>query len=672
MNNLSKSQKRQLSKEPIYSVGQPLLSNALGELIIDLEGLDSEEFSVPEQINSEIIPVQQEEEVITTNNNDEEEDKIQGVINHDEENIEQEYNDEEIFNSKPFEPQHQYSTRSRGPVIQPEKIINHQSNIILAKSVFNISLSKGKKLFGEEKANSAALSEIKQLVDFKVFEPVYFNSLTLEEKKSVIYSSLFLKEKFDAAGVFEKLKGRIVGGGNDQDKSIYSDSEISSPTVSVKSVFLCSSIAAAQKRKVATIDVVGAYLNADMVRKVLMKLQKDVVELLVQIMPQWKSHVLSDGTMVVLLKKALYGCVESGKLWYDHLCKFLEIQDFTKNPYDPCVFNCGSGDNQVTVLFHVDDIMVTSVSEQLVQNFVKSLVIQFKNIKVKTGSIHNYLAMTFDFGLSKRVSITMNGYIEELMKEYNISNSKPSPASNDLFHIDESSPLLSQEKKEIFHSMAASALFPAKRVKPEILLAVSFLCGRVHNPTEQDWNKIIRLFQYINGSKDRGIILRMDKNLELKSMIDASFGCHPESMLSHAGGADTLGAGYHDVRSSKQKLVTKSSTESEIVGVTDHSPQPIHSRNFLIAQGFKMNPLIICQDNQSTIALLNKGRSTAIATRHINCRHFFIHNRIKTGEVKLQYIPTQDMVADILTKPLQGEQFIYLRDLLTNWNDNKP
>jgi hypothetical protein len=143
-------------------------------------------------------------------------------------------------------------------------------------------------------------------------------------------------------------------------------------------------------------------------------------------------------------------------------------------------------------------------------------------------------------------------------------------------------------------------------------------------------------------------------------------------MLSHAGGADTLGAGYFDVRSSKQKLVTKSSTEAEIVGVTDHSPQPINSRNFLIAQGFKMKPLIICQDNKSTITLLNKGRSTAQSTKHIHCRHFFLNDRIKFDEVKLQYVQTKDMVADILTKPLQGEQFNYLRDLLTNWNDIKP
>jgi hypothetical protein len=225
MNHLAKSQRRQLSKDPIYSVGQPLLSNALGELIIDLEGLDPAEFAVPEQINNEINPVQ---EVLI------DEEQIQGEINEMENNNDENNNDEEIFNPKPFEPTHQYSTRSRGPIIQSDQNQNQNQNInqsnIHVESILNISLSKGKKLFGNEKANAAALAEIKQLIEFNVFEPVIFNLLTLEEKMSVIHSSLFLKEKYDAAGIFEKLKGRIVSGGNEQDKSIYSESEISSPT----------------------------------------------------------------------------------------------------------------------------------------------------------------------------------------------------------------------------------------------------------------------------------------------------------------------------------------------------------------------------------------------------------------------------------------------------------
>jgi hypothetical protein len=88
------------------------------------------------------------------------------------------------------------------------------------------------------------------------------------------------------------------------------------------------------------------------------------------------------------------------------------------------------------------------------------------------------------------------------------------------------------------------------------------------------------------------------------------------------------------------------------------------SRDFLIAQGHEVLPTIIAQDNMSTIALANKGRSTADSTRHIAIRYFFIKNRIEDGDVILVHVPTIDMIADILTKPLQGQQFRTLRAYL--------
>ena len=79
-----------------------------------------------------------------------------------------------------------------------------------------------------------------------------------------------------------------------------------------------------------------------------------------------------------------------------------------------------------------------------------------------------------------------------------------------------------------------------------------------------------------------------------------------------------------------------------------------------------MAPAIIKQDNMSTIALAEKGRSTSERTRHVNIRYFFIKDRVNSGDLKLEYLPTSEMIADILTKPLQGEAFRSLRDALLN------
>jgi len=75
----------------------------------------------------------------------------------------------------------------------------------------------------------------------------------------------------------------------------------------------------------------------------------------------------------------------------------------------------------------------------------------------------------------------------------------------------------------------------------------------------------------------------------------------------------------------------------------------------------------IMQDNKSTIMLAEKGRSTSEKTRHINIRYFFVKDRINSKEIQLNYLSTNEMIADILTKPLQGAQFIKMRNILLNY-----
>ena len=73
------------------------------------------------------------------------------------------------------------------------------------------------------------------------------------------------------------------------------------------------------------------------------------------------------------------------------------------------------------------------------------------------------------------------------------------------------------------------------------------------------------------------------------------------------------------------------------------------------------------QDNQSAILIENNGRaSSSRQTKHLNIRYFFITDRIKKGELKIEYCPTDDMVADFFTKSLQGKKFIQFRKIIMN------
>ena len=112
--------------------------------------------------------------------------------------------------------------------------------------------------------------------------------------------------------------------------------------------------------------------------------------------------------------------------------------------------------------------------------------------------------------------------------------------------------------------------------------------------------------------------------------------------------------------------MTKSSTEAELVGLSDGLSQALWLRNFLICQGYPPLPIVQFQDNLSTITLATKGRSTSERTRHIEIRYFWICDQVERGQLVLQHQPTDDMFADYFTKPLCGAKFRKFRSELLN------
>jgi hypothetical protein len=157
----------------------------------------------------------------------------------------------------------------------------------------------------------------------------------------------------------------------------------------------------------------------------------------------------------------------------------------------------------------------------------------------------------------------------------------------------------------------------------------------------------------------------------LEWWIDASFAVHRD-MRSHTGATLSLGKGAAYSASTKQKINTKSSTEAELVGVDDGMPMVMWTRNFLQAQGYKVNDNVVYQDNQSAMLLERNGRaSSGRRTRHIDIRYFFATDRIAKGHMRVEHCPTEDMVADFFTKPLQGSLFRKFRALILNLPEAK-
>ena len=129
----------------------------------------------------------------------------------------------------------------------------------------------------------------------------------------------------------------------------------------------------------------------------------------------------------------------------------------------------------------------------------------------------------------------------------------------------------------------------------------------------------------------------------------------------------SLGKGCGINISSKQKINTRSSTEAELVGMNDAMSMILWVRMFIIEQGYTVSDNIVYQDNQSTILLGNNGRrSSGKRTRHIEIRYYFVTDNVKRKNIRIEYCPTEEMIADFFTKPLQGRQFRKLRRFIMN------
>jgi hypothetical protein len=121
--------------------------------------------------------------------------------------------------------------------------------------------------------------------------------------------------------------------------------------------------------------------------------------------------------------------------------------------------------------------------------------------------------------------------------------------------------------------------------------------------------KISKLLKYLRCSKDSGVILRPgDKGIQVRCYVDAAYGLH-EDGKSVTGSVIVLGdGGPIHAKSAKQKIVTKSSTEAELVAASDSANQALFVRSFLVEQGHDVGPVIMYQDNMSCMALIDKGK----------------------------------------------------------------
>ena len=190
------------------------------------------------------------------------------------------------------------------------------------------------------------------------------------------------------------------------------------------------------------------------------------------------------------LVKAVYGTSVGAIIFYNKLSKHLTDHGFILNKYDMCTFNKIVNGEQTTVQFHVDDLKVSHKDQAVLEDFVSNLRDEFgqedESMENK-GLIHEYLGITIDYAIPRKVAFIMFDYLEDVKVEANedLKNSRSYyPGNDSLMKVDQDSSRLSTKDAALFHCHIARLLFAGKRARLDIqVCSLSMYKGKGTNRT---------------------------------------------------------------------------------------------------------------------------------------------------------------------------------------------
>ncbi len=499
--------------------------------------------------------------------------------------------------------------------------------------------------------------ELHQFIDQEVFDPIEPSDLRGE---SIIHALVLFNVKING-----KLKCRIVANGRNQNKSDYLPWEISGSTASTASILAVLSACVLRDIPVSSVDIKGAYLNAEIKKKVIVKFNNECSDRLIKMRPELARYKTHDGYLYGRLNKALYGLAESAQLWQTHFTNTLKDLGYHPLVTDPCVLKHES--TQDMIVIYVDDALIcvkTQEERDRIHNFLEK---RYNKIKIETpGSNFIYRGIEIKQNQKENIiELSQEGYINQLLSDNeDIVAGCPTPADQNLFKINSNSRFLNEKETKQFLSDISRLAWLASQCRPDIKIPTSFLASRVTVAREEDIKKMKRVFSYLFQTKHLKLKLTKEGGDQVNAFVDASYMTH-DSCHGQNGILVRVGNNFVTGESKKQPLLAQSSTESEFLALNAGVNHVIKIRELMQELGFQQATSIVYQDNMSTIALAHKS-GVSSKMKHMKLRELHVKQNIDNNIIKLTYCPTEHMVADILTKPTQGSTFTSLRDRMMN------
>jgi hypothetical protein len=518
-----------------------------------------------------------------------------------------------------------------------------------------------------ERGEAAVLKEVQNFLDHDAFKPRQFSSLSTAERANTVGCFMFGKEKLSG-----DYKARMPVLGNQQKETA---SEKSSPTVKHQSLFILLGILAYEQSQgkdwtSVACDIPGAYLNAPYpkgpeITPIIVRMPPKITKLFLILRPDWQEYVHVDDSLYAEALMALYGILEAGRLWYSLFSGKLISYGYTPCRFDRCLFVHRT--KSAFIPLYVDDIKVIGRSD-IVTATVKRIEADFAGSRLQKLNAEtpiDYLSLEITNPSRGKIELRQSKLITKICDKYGIKGVQEYPCKADILDLDPDFEPASDAK--FVQSAVMSAMYIARMVAPEALFACSALATTVAKPSMRSHHAAVHLLEYLRGIFDLPIIIA-PTSTKIVMSCDASYATHPDAK-SHSGhyifweGERGLISAY----SGKQKLVTRSSWQAELVSAHTAGPEVIWTRNIMDEIGYtQKQPTDFEQDNQGTIESILNGAAESNRSKHVDVRFFWTKQLVDDQVIKLVKVDGSYILADLATKMDSGSAFSNRRQRVRN------
>jgi len=443
----------------------------------------------------------------------------------------------------------------------------------------------------------------------------------------------------------ERYKARTVAQGFSQRPGL-EFGETFAPTTKWAALRSILAIAALEDLELESVDISTAYLNG------VMPAEHEVF------MKQPPGFEQRGAEWVCRLKKGLYGLKQGGYLWYKELESKLRGIGFTRVRSDHSVYVWQREDAKVIVPVFVDDLTIACKSKAVIAEVKSELKRHFKLRDLGPTSFLLGVSITRDRP-SRSLQLSQHQYILEMLQRFNMSDCKPvaTPMDPNVRLSTAQAPQTPEEKAEMsqvpYINAVGALMYLSVATRPDIAYSVSVLCRFSSNPGMVHWKAVKHLFRYLQGSKDLKLTYSPSSSSEFfTTYSDADHGGNPDTGKSTTGYAVKIGTGAVSWSSKLQSMVALSTTEAEYIAATSSAMECLWMRSFLSELGYSVDgPSLMCMDNQSAVQVAKNPEHHG-RMKHLDLRYFWLRDVVERRDVRLEYIPTGQMVADVLTKAL--------------------